>query len=257
MNQGGLDRVSTNKEASVDGPNSKRRRVYSDRPLQEICIAEEENYMVQEENNMMNIHSHVPNEDLHSKTKQYVEDKNKQNWEQHDYGKQRKVISAQKRQCSTTNFIADNSMEDTNIHVQDKVLQLPTKQSTIDKNKGNMNQNDHMQQGKNNSNAYKKQQCNIVDIMDANSLEIGTNVFLKSWKNRKKNVAVASIVSCDPTRKVAGVELGTEYLMVHVHFPLAKYEELIRPYKGYKIIGNVVGLDIAWPAIFVDKINGS
>ncbi|EEC77035.1 hypothetical protein OsI_15406 [Oryza sativa Indica Group] len=113
-------------------------------------------------------------------------------------------------------------------------------------NKGNMNQNDHMQQGKNNSNAYKKQQCNIVDIMDANSLEIGTNVFLKSWKNRNKNVVVASIVSCDPTRKVAGIELGTEYLMVHVHFPLAKYEELIRPYKGYKIIGNVV-----------DKINGS
>ncbi|KAF2933425.1 uncharacterized protein [Oryza sativa Japonica Group] len=124
-------------------------------------------------------------------------------------------------------------------------------------NKGNMNQNDHMQQGKNNSNAYKKQQCNIVDIMDANSLEIGTNVFLKSWKNRNKNVVVASIVSCDPTRKVAGIELGTEYLMVHVHFPLAKYEELIRPYKGYKIIGNVVRLDIAWPAIFVDKINGS
>lgn len=81
--------------------------------------------------------------------------------------------------------------------------------------------------------------------------QIGTNVFLKSWKNRNKNVVVASIVSCDPTRKVAGIELGTEYLMVHVHFPLAKYEELIRPYKGYKIIGNVVGLDIAWPAIFV------
>lgn len=81
--------------------------------------------------------------------------------------------------------------------------------------------------------------------------QIGTNVFLKSWKNRNKNVAVASIVSCDPTRKVAGVELGTEYLMVHVHFPLAKYEELIRPYKGYKIISNVVKLDIAWPAIFV------
>uniref|UniRef100_A0A0E0QI19 Uncharacterized protein n=1 Tax=Oryza rufipogon TaxID=4529 RepID=A0A0E0QI19_ORYRU len=162
---GGLDRVSTNKEASVDGPILKRRRVYSDRPLQEICIAEEENDMVQEENNMMNtcslskqnIQSHVPNEDLQPKTKQCVEDKNKQNWEQHDYGKQRKVISAQnkereknaqshvrlgqnqptatpkKRQCSTTNFITDNSMEDTNIHVQDKVLQLPTKQSTIDK----------------------------------------------------------------------------------------------------------------------------
>ncbi|KAF2929585.1 hypothetical protein DAI22_05g067400 [Oryza sativa Japonica Group] len=141
MNQGGLDRVSTNKEASVDGPISKRRRVYSDHPLQEICIAEEENDMVQEENNMMNIQSHVPNEDLQPKTKQCVEDKNKQNWEQHDYGKQRKVISAQKRQCSTTNFIADNSMEDTNIHVQNKVLQLPTKQSTIYKSNQTYGQN--------------------------------------------------------------------------------------------------------------------
>ena len=188
--------------------------------------------------------------------------KEKKNAQSHvRLGQNQPTAAPKKRQCSTTNFIADNSMEDTNIHVQNKVLQLPTKQSTIYKsnqtygqnhlekqrkiicvkNKGNMNQNDHMQQGKNNSNAYK----------------IGTNVFLKSWKNRNKNVAVASIVSCDPTRKVAGVELGTEYLMVHVHFPLAKYEELIRPYKGYKIIGNVVRLDIAWPAIFVDKINGS
>ncbi|XP_052167075.1 uncharacterized protein LOC127783956 [Oryza glaberrima] len=56
MNQGGLDRVSTNKEVSVDGPISERRRVYSDCPLQEICIAEEENDMVQEENNMMVIY---------------------------------------------------------------------------------------------------------------------------------------------------------------------------------------------------------
>lgn len=182
--------------------------------------------------------------------------KEKKNAQSHvRLGQNQPTAAPKKRQCSTTNFIADNSMEDTNIHVQNKVLQLPTKQSTIYKsnqtygqnhlekqrkiicvkNKGNMNQNDHMQQGKNNSNAYK----------------IGTNVFLKSWKNRNKNVAVASIVSCDPTRKVAGVELGTEYLMVHVHFPLAKYEELIRPYKGYKIISNVVKLDIAWPAIFV------
>ena len=188
--------------------------------------------------------------------------KEKKNAQSHvRLGQNQPTAAPKKRQCSTTNFIADNSMEDTNIHVQNKVLQLPTKQSTIYKsnqtygqnhlekqrkiicvkNKGNMNQNDHMQQGKNSSNAYK----------------IGTNVFLKSWKNRNKNVVVASIVSCDPTRKVAGIELGTEYLMVHVHFPLAKYEELIRPYKGYKIIGNVVRLDIAWPAIFVDKINGS
>ena len=102
--------------------------------------------------------------------------KEKKNAQSHvRLGQNQPTAAPKKRQCSTTNFIADNSMEDTNIHVQNKVLQLPTKQSTIYKsnqtygqnhlekqrkiicvkNKGNMNQNDHMQQGKNNSNAYK------------------------------------------------------------------------------------------------------
>lgn len=64
-------------------------------------------------------------------------------------------------------------------------------------------------------------------------------------------MALATIVSCDPTRRVGGVELGNEFLMVHVDLALAKSEDLIRPYKGYKIVGHVVGLKIAWPAIFV------
>ncbi|XP_015640622.1 uncharacterized protein [Oryza sativa Japonica Group] len=107
--------------------------------------------------------------------------KEKKNAQSHvRLGQNQPTAAPKKRQCSTTNFIADNSMEDTNIHVQNKVLQLPTKQSTIYKsnqtygqnhlekqrkiicvkNKGNMNQNDHMQQGKNNSNAYKVDKIN-------------------------------------------------------------------------------------------------
>lgn len=57
-------------------------------------------------------------------------------------------------------------------------------------------------------------------------------------------MALATIVSCDPTRRVGGVELGNEFLMVHVDLALAKSEDLIRPYKGYKIVGHVVGLEI-------------
>ena len=87
--------------------------------------------------------------------------KEKKNAQSHvRLGQNQPTAAPKKRQCSTTNFIADNSMEDTNIHVQNKVLQLPTKQSTIYKNKGNMSQNDHMQQGKNNSNAYKVDKIN-------------------------------------------------------------------------------------------------
>lgn len=33
------------------------------------------------------------------------------------------------------------------------------------------------------------------------ALQVGTKVFLKSWKNRNTNVALATIVSCDPTQQ--------------------------------------------------------
>uniref|UniRef100_A0A0D3GYD0 Transposase-associated domain-containing protein n=1 Tax=Oryza barthii TaxID=65489 RepID=A0A0D3GYD0_9ORYZ len=150
----------------------------------------------------------------------------------------------------------DNSLMNTQSYVHDENLQPPTKHSTVYKNtqslgqnhsgkqrkitscankrKGNLDQNELMQPGKSISSAYK----------------VGTKLFLKSWKNRNTNVALATIVSCDPTRRVGGVELGNEFLMVHVDLALAKSEDLIRPYKGYKIVGHVVGLEIAWLAIF-------
>uniref|UniRef100_A0A0D9X692 Transposase Tnp1/En/Spm-like domain-containing protein n=1 Tax=Leersia perrieri TaxID=77586 RepID=A0A0D9X692_9ORYZ len=65
------------------------------------------------------------------------------------------------------------------------------------------------------------------------------------------NVALATSISCDPTRKVGGVTLGDEFLMVHVDIALAKSEDLMRPYKGYHIVGHAIGLDIAWAAIYV------
>lgn len=124
------------------------------------------------------------------------------------------------------------------------------------KNKKPDNQDSHMVHAHKVGGAYKKQQCSKMDFITDNSMEVGTKVFLKSWKNQNTNVALATIVSCDPTRRVGGVEQGNEFLMVHVDLALAKSEDLIRPYKGYKIVRHVVGLEIAWPAIFVDKING-
>lgn len=74
---------------------------------------------------------------------------------------------------------------------------------------------------------------------------------MKSWKNANKDVALATIISCDPKDKLDGVQLGNEFWMVHVDLAIAKCEELIRPYKGYKLIGHAVGADIAWPSTYV------
>uniref|UniRef100_A0A0E0JZC4 Transposase Tnp1/En/Spm-like domain-containing protein n=1 Tax=Oryza punctata TaxID=4537 RepID=A0A0E0JZC4_ORYPU len=75
---------------------------------------------------------------------------------------------------------------------------------------------------------------NHVQNHDAELLELKekTNKLEKdqmNQKNRNKNVVVATIISSDPIRKFGGVEPGTEYLMVHVDFPLARSEELIWP----------------------------
>jgi len=70
-------------------------------------------------------------------------------------------------------------------------------------------------------------------------------------KNQSKDVAFATVVSCDPTQKIEGVQLGKEFLMVRVSIALAQDEPLVRPYKNYKVIGDVTGASIAWPSTFV------
>ncbi|CAN6209256.1 unnamed protein product, partial [Urochloa humidicola] len=89
-----------------------------------------------------------------------------------------------------------------------------------------------------------------------NSVKAGTNVFLKSWKNQNKDVALATVVSCDPTQKLEGVPLGKEFWMVHIDIPIVHDEPLIRPYKNYNVIGGVpTGVNVAWPSTFIQKIN--
>ncbi|EEE66797.1 hypothetical protein OsJ_23543 [Oryza sativa Japonica Group] len=162
---------------------------------------------VEQENIVMNSQSHAQDEDKTPPTKHATAHKNKRTFGLNDHGKQMEIICA--------------------------------------KNKKPDNQDSHMVHAHKVGGAYKKQQCSKMDFITDNSMEVGTKVFLKSWKNRNTNVALATIVSCDPTRRVGGVELGNEFLMVHVDLALAKSEDLIRPYKGYKIVGHVV-----------DKING-
>ncbi|CAO2164547.1 unnamed protein product, partial [Urochloa humidicola] len=106
------------------------------------------------------------------------------------------------------------------------------------------------------TNAPKKIRRGTTNFSAANSMKAGTNVFLKSWKNQNKDVALATVVSCDPTQKLEGVPLGKEFWMVHIDIPIVHDEPLIRPYKNYSVIGEVpTGVNIAWPSTFVQKIN--
>jgi hypothetical protein len=75
--------------------------------------------------------------------------------------------------------------------------------------------------------------------------QVGTKVYLQGWKNQNKSVALGTIVSCDPTQKLEGVQVGKEFWMVRVSFAMVDDEPLIRPYKGYKVIGDVGGVTVA------------
>lgn len=74
---------------------------------------------------------------------------------------------------------------------------------------------------------------------------------MKSLTSQNKDVAFATVVSCDPTYKLDGVQIGKEFWLVRVSIPLAADEALVRPYKSYKVIGDAVGAYIAWPSTFV------
>jgi hypothetical protein len=63
---------------------------------------------------------------------------------------------------------------------------------------------------------------------------------------------MGTLVSCDPTQKLGGVQLGKEFWMVSVSFAMVEDEPLIRPYKGYKVLRDVEGgVYVAWPSTFV------
>lgn len=69
----------------------------------------------------------------------------------------------------------------------------------------------------------------------------------------KEHVAYATFMSSNPREKVGGVEIGNQFTKVVVNHPLQENEELVRPMKHCKTIGDVhaEGMSIAWPSICV------
>ncbi|MQM04331.1 hypothetical protein Taro_037127 [Colocasia esculenta] len=71
--------------------------------------------------------------------------------------------------------------------------------------------------------------------------------YLKSFKKSLVNVALATIESKDPLKKVGGCDLGCEYWEVAINVALVYNEPLPRPYGQFKTIGDAIRATIAWP----------
>ena len=82
-------------------------------------------------------------------------------------------------------------------------------------------------------------------------------VYLKSFKKSLLNVALATIESKDPLKKVGGCDLGYEYWKVAINIALVHNEPLPRPYGQFKTIRDVIGETIAWPFTLVCLLNNS
>ncbi|KAE8819139.1 hypothetical protein D1007_03128 [Hordeum vulgare] len=61
--------------------------------------------------------------------------------------------------------------------------------------------------------------------------KVGTKVFLKSLTKHNMDVALATIMSCDPKFKLDGAKIGNEFWAVHVDMTLVKTENLVRSRK--------------------------
>uniref|UniRef100_A0A0E0LTK5 Transposase Tnp1/En/Spm-like domain-containing protein n=1 Tax=Oryza punctata TaxID=4537 RepID=A0A0E0LTK5_ORYPU len=82
----------------------------------------------------------------------------------------------------------------------------------------------------------------------------GITVILMTAKYpNKEHVAYATFLSSNPREKVGGVEIGNQFTKVVVNHPFQENEELVRPMKHCKTIGDVhaEGMSIAWPSICV------
>uniref|UniRef100_A0ACD5U8Q1 Uncharacterized protein n=1 Tax=Avena sativa TaxID=4498 RepID=A0ACD5U8Q1_AVESA len=159
--------------------------------------------------------------------------------------------------------------------------QPSNKRDATDKNKESFVPNGNAQQGEKNAVAHnnkeifsqhndkqrltrvstsnKKQQSGSLGCLGAGSwmgggsLAVGTNVFLKSLSSGNKDVAIATIVSCDPKYKLDGVEITNQFWAVHVNAAFVKTEELVRKRKNCTILGNAEGTRIAWAVNLYSK----
>ena len=74
---------------------------------------------------------------------------------------------------------------------------------------------------------------------------------MKSLKNQNRDVALATVVSCDPKFKLDGAEIRNEFWAVHVDMALVKTEDLVRSRKNCNTLGNAEKTKLAWPSTFV------
>ncbi|XP_048545852.1 uncharacterized protein LOC125524862 isoform X8 [Triticum urartu] len=168
-----------------------------------------------------------------------------------------------------------NNVKSKGTFLDDREMQPSYKRPAVDKNNESFIHGENVQQEKENTSADKlrcqntskisrganatkhanKQQCNTTNCLGADSIDVGTVVFLKSLGNPNRNVALGTLQSIEPEYKVEGVHLGNQFWAVRVDATLAKSDQLIRPLKKVNIIGHAAGLIIAWPSTFIAKIN--
>lgn len=227
---------------SADVTNSKRKRVYTDPGSEEFSMVDQSNCIMREKTTYVE----QPRYKYYS-----TEDKSKEPNAHHEKIVQANKISAPHKAKSNQNDIRVDKNKYTTAKVVDHEIS-----SNCSNHEVSYFQNKKMSTGASAAVLANKYQHGTKNYSPAaNSLKIGTKVFLKSMKNQSKDVAFATVVSCDPTQKIEGVQLGREFFMVRVGITLEDDEPLVRPYKNYKVIGDVHGASIAWPSTFIEKIN--
>jgi len=186
----------------VDGNNSKRKRVYGTSPSKQLSV-------VEEPNNLMIKQSGFHGVDPHSSNKYAARDKNKETLVQNGNARQgEKNIAAQNNKRTI---------------LQHSEKQRVTGVSTSDKHDV-QNKNS---KGANSAVLSNKQQSGSLSWLGVGSLAVGTKVFLKSLLSGNKNVALDTIISCDPKHKLDGAEITNQFWVVHVDAALMKTKELV------------------------------
>nr|XP_045086499.1 uncharacterized protein LOC109782709 isoform X3 [Aegilops tauschii subsp. strangulata] len=269
--QGSLDQISKSRDVpSIAKTISKRKRIYGDGHSQQLGT-------VGQQNNVKSKETFLDDREMQPSYKRPAVDRMKM------CNKRRKtlvqirvlwtVYSDSRSQQLGTVGPQNNAMSKENF-LYDMEMQPSNKRPSKDKNKDTSIHDEHVQQEKANTSADKlrcqntskisrganatkhanKQQCSTTNCLGADSIDVGTVVFLKSLGNPNRNVALGTLQSMDPEYKVEGVHLGNQFWAVRVDATLAKSDQLIRPLKKVNIIGHAAGLIIAWPSTFIAKI---
>eukprot|EP00267_Zea_mays_P034748 XP_008669970.1 uncharacterized protein LOC103647179 [Zea mays] len=91
------------------------------------------------------------------------------------------------------------------------------------------------------------------DDQSTSKRKVGSHIFLKSWRNQNKKVALGTIIGCDPKQQVGGDPLGKEFWKVRLGLVLVRDEPLIRPYNNFVVLGDIDNDPIAWPSSCIEK----